>query len=132
VERHGLKLRFKIPPQSDPLGRLFMRIEAAKARLRIREYSFSQTTLEQVFNFFAAQQEEEKGVARGMEMAGAGAGGGSGGGGGAAAAAVAGSSAVTVVPEGAALGRASEARSQSVPSPGMPVVVVVASARGEA
>ncbi len=41
----------------------------AGARLEIQEYAVSQTTLEQVFNGFAAQQEEEQGPIRGMEQA---------------------------------------------------------------
>jgi hypothetical protein len=66
AERHGSQLRFKIPPQGVPIGELFSRVEAARAPLNIRTYSLSQTSLEAVFNSFAAQQEEETGVARGM------------------------------------------------------------------
>lgn len=41
-------------------------IESEKTRLSIQEYSLSQTSLEQIFNHFAAQQDEEKGQIRGM------------------------------------------------------------------
>ena len=76
VERHGSKLRFQLPPQTEPLGRLFRRVESRKDEMGVSEYSLSQTTLEQVFNQFASQQEEEKGVARGMEAGAAAAGAG--------------------------------------------------------
>lgn len=69
VERHGAKLRFQLPPQEGTtLGQLFGAMETAKQRLPIKEYSLSQTSLEQVFNMFASQQEEERGAARGMEF----------------------------------------------------------------
>ncbi|CAK4432530.1 unnamed protein product, partial [Aphanomyces euteiches] len=41
----------------------------SRARLRLEEYTVSQTTLEQIFNNFASQQTQEKGVARGMQVA---------------------------------------------------------------
>ena len=41
---------------------MFAAVEAKKVDLRIQEYSIAQTSLEQIFNQFAAQQEEEKGV----------------------------------------------------------------------
>jgi len=49
-----------------PLSSLFGLIEAHKAALSILDYSISQTSLEQIFNQFAAQQEEEKGAAAGI------------------------------------------------------------------
>ena len=39
---------------------MFGLIEGSKTQLRIQEYSIAQTSLEQIFNQFAAQQEEEK------------------------------------------------------------------------
>ena len=36
------------------------------AELDVKEYSLSQISLEQIFNGFAAQQEEEQGVAAGI------------------------------------------------------------------
>ncbi|GMF33894.1 unnamed protein product [Phytophthora fragariaefolia] len=39
------------------LANVFEAVEGAKARLGIREYSVSQTTLEQIFNAFASQQD---------------------------------------------------------------------------
>ena len=48
------------------LSSLFGLIEGNKEALGIREYSISQTSLEQIFNQFAAQQEEETGAAAGI------------------------------------------------------------------
>jgi len=54
TERQGTLLRFRIPPQPASLGVLFGRLETARTRLGIASYSLSQTTLEQLFNSFAA------------------------------------------------------------------------------
>ena len=48
------------------LADVFEQIESAKGELNIQEYSVTQTSLEQIFNQFAAQQEEETGGAVGM------------------------------------------------------------------
>lgn len=72
VERHGEFFRYKLPDTLGtgmPLSAVFGCIESQKQRLRIQEYSLSQTTLEQIFNTFAAQQEEETGSVRGMASA---------------------------------------------------------------
>jgi ABC-type multidrug transport system ATPase subunit len=75
VERHGEFFRYSIASGASsrkdrlPLSRIFRALEAAKERLRISTYSLSQTTLEAVFNSFAAQQEEELGAVRGMTRA---------------------------------------------------------------
>ena len=81
LEQHEQTFRFNIPSEHLTLSQIFERIEAARttearagqppgpARLEIQEYAVSQTTLEQVFNGFAAQQEEEQGAIRGMEAA---------------------------------------------------------------
>jgi ATP-binding cassette subfamily A (ABC1) protein 3 len=78
LEQHEQNFRFNIPSEHLTLAEIFSRIEAARARagqagaegrLEIQEYAVSQTTLEQVFNGFAAQQEEEQGPIRGMEQA---------------------------------------------------------------
>ncbi len=45
---------------------MFAVVEGVKSQLHIAEYSLSQTSLEQIFNNFAAQQTMEVGVARGM------------------------------------------------------------------
>lgn len=67
VERHGLHARFKLPPvDSMPLSRMFSVFEEQKPILRILEYALSQTSLEQIFNSFAALQEEETGKVRGV------------------------------------------------------------------
>jgi ATP-binding cassette, subfamily A (ABC1), member 3 len=46
---------------------MFGVVEVNKASLNIQEYSIAQTSLEQIFNQFAAQQEEEKGPAVGLQ-----------------------------------------------------------------
>eukprot|EP01138_Halocafeteria_seosinensis_P011391 gb/GECG01011634.1/.p1 GENE.gb/GECG01011634.1/~~gb/GECG01011634.1/.p1 ORF type:complete len:2040 (+),score=216.84 gb/GECG01011634.1/:1-6120(+) len=66
VERHGDLLRYKLPELSVPLSKIFGMIEAKKSKLNVATYSLSQTTLEQIFNIFASQQEEETGAVRGM------------------------------------------------------------------
>ena len=70
-ERQTSKVRVEVPSRlasggTRKLSEMFGAIESQKDRLRISEYSVSQTSLEQIFNFFAAQQEEEKGVAQGL------------------------------------------------------------------
>ena len=78
LEQHEQNFRFNIPSEHLSLAEIFSRIETARAgagqagagaRLEIQEDAVSQTTLEQVFNGFAAQQEEEQGPIRGMEQA---------------------------------------------------------------
>jgi hypothetical protein len=49
-----------------PLSTLFGLIERNKEELGIMDYSISQTSLEQIFNQFAAQQEEETGAVAGI------------------------------------------------------------------
>ncbi|GMF55770.1 unnamed protein product [Phytophthora fragariaefolia] len=71
MERQNDFCRFKVRGSNKDikLSKMFALIENVKADLHIREYSVSQTTLEQIFNSFASQQEEEKGVARGVFQA---------------------------------------------------------------
>uniref|UniRef100_H3GAA5 ATPase AAA-type core domain-containing protein n=1 Tax=Phytophthora ramorum TaxID=164328 RepID=H3GAA5_PHYRM len=71
MERQNDFARFKIRGSNNEikLSKMFALIENVKADMHIREYSVSQTTLEQIFNSFASQQEEEKGVARGVFQA---------------------------------------------------------------
>lgn len=67
LERHGQYVRLQLPERKDqPLGQVFGVLESLKHTLRIMEYSVSQTSLEQVFNYFAAQQEEEQGQVAGL------------------------------------------------------------------
>eukprot|EP00903_Cladosiphon_okamuranus_P008962 g8576.t1 len=65
-EKQNAKMRFEFPPQKKrTLAEMFGFIENKREDLCIGEYSLSQTSLEQVFNGFAAQQEEELGHAAG-------------------------------------------------------------------
>jgi ATP-binding cassette subfamily A (ABC1) protein 1 len=68
IERQNDFCRFKLRGSNDQLklSKVFALVEDVKSQLNIREYSVSQTTLEQIFNQFASQQAEEQGVARGM------------------------------------------------------------------
>ncbi|KAE8985099.1 ATP-binding cassette sub-family A member 2 [Phytophthora rubi] len=65
LERQSDFCRFKVRGDVK-LSRMFALVEDIKSTMHIREYSVSQTTLEQIFNSFASQQEEEQGVARGV------------------------------------------------------------------
>ena len=63
-ERQPNKIRIEIGnknPDGTPrmLSAVFDAIEKKKGELSIHEYSISQTSLEQIFNYFASQQEEE-------------------------------------------------------------------------
>ncbi|KAE8879299.1 ABC transporter A family member 1 [Phytophthora fragariae] len=66
LERQNDMCRYKLTGQVPRLASVFRRVEGSKQQLGIREYAVSQTTLEQIFNNFAGQQSEEKGVARGI------------------------------------------------------------------
>ncbi|KAG7399525.1 hypothetical protein PHYBOEH_008650 [Phytophthora boehmeriae] len=66
LERQNDLCRYKLTGQVPRLANVFRRVEGRKQQLGIREYAVSQTTLEQIFNNFAGQQSEEKGVARGI------------------------------------------------------------------
>lgn len=49
--------RFRIPTKEMSLANVFRQFEEAKTRLNIEDYSVGQTTLEQIFNQFAASQD---------------------------------------------------------------------------
>ncbi|XP_064604121.1 cholesterol transporter ABCA5-like [Liolophura sinensis] len=60
VEKFGERAQFKIPNANIvSLGQTFSALEEAKVLYNVAEYSFSQSTLEQVFLMFAKQQLEE-------------------------------------------------------------------------
>jgi ATP-binding cassette subfamily A (ABC1) protein 3 len=66
LERHGSRMRFAIPAQAISLSELFRKVEECRSTFSVAGYSLGQTSLEQIFNFFASQQEEETGRARGF------------------------------------------------------------------
>ncbi|CAM9541397.1 unnamed protein product [Ascophyllum nodosum] len=69
-EKQNAKMRFEFPHQEgQTLAQMFGFIESQRKSLFIGEYALSQTSLEQVFNGFAAQQEEERGTAVGLTHA---------------------------------------------------------------
>ena len=64
IEHYLTFYKFKLEKEgTGSLGLLFGRIEEAKGRLGISEYSLSQTTLEQIFNMFATQTYETERLA---------------------------------------------------------------------
>ncbi|ETL98845.1 hypothetical protein L917_04165 [Phytophthora nicotianae] len=71
MERQNDFCRFKLRGSNDELrlSKVFALVEEIKEKMHIREYSVSQTSLEQIFNYFASQQAEEQGVARGFQEA---------------------------------------------------------------
>jgi ATP-binding cassette subfamily A (ABC1) protein 3 len=67
-ERQPTKLRIEVPSELPTGGKrllssMFKALEGSKTQLHIKDYSMAQTSLEQIFNFFAQQQEEEQGSA---------------------------------------------------------------------
>ena len=68
AERQGSTLRFKLGAGAEALGKLFGKLEHARTHLGVASYTLGQTTLEAVFNSFAGQQQEERGVARGLTV----------------------------------------------------------------
>ncbi|OWZ10265.1 ABCA1 lipid exporter, partial [Phytophthora megakarya] len=68
MERQNDFARLKVRSRNNEvkLSKMFALVEDVKTKMHIREYSVSQTTLEQIFNSFASQQEEEKGAVRGV------------------------------------------------------------------
>lgn len=67
LERHQDQIRIQVLSDRLALAQVFETLEQDKDRLCIKEYSVSQTTLEQIFNSFASQQDEEQGKVRGLE-----------------------------------------------------------------
>ncbi len=66
-ERQGLRLRFDIPHMPGlSLAKLFSVLEEMKGELGTDEYMLGQTTLENIFNAFASNQQEETAPAPGM------------------------------------------------------------------
>jgi len=67
VERHDRNLRFQLGSSGGvELADVFSFVEEQQATLGIDDYAISQTSLEQIFNGFAGQQEEETNAVRGM------------------------------------------------------------------
>eukprot|EP00434_Breviolum_minutum_P010201 symbB.v1.2.009002.t1/scaffold565.1/size187815/15 len=62
---HEHNFRFRLP-QSCPLGEVFRVLEESRDELHLDEYGVSQASLEQIFNDFAALQEEETGPVQGL------------------------------------------------------------------
>lgn len=65
LERHEHNFRFRLP-QRCPLGEVFRVLEESRNELHLDEYGVCQASLEQIFNDFAALQEEETGPVQGL------------------------------------------------------------------
>jgi ATP-binding cassette, subfamily A (ABC1), member 3 len=59
-ERQDTKARYEVGSKGLHIGNIFSAIEENKERLMVAEYGVSQTSLEQVFNMFAADAEKQK------------------------------------------------------------------------
>jgi len=69
LERHEHNFRFRLPAQSS-LGEVFRLLEESRRELSLEDYGVSQTSLEQIFNDFAAMQQEERGPVQGLFVEG--------------------------------------------------------------
>eukprot|EP00439_Symbiodinium_sp_Y106_P026016 s2990_g3.t1 len=69
LERHEHNFRFRLPAQSS-LGEVFRLLEESRKELSLEDYGVSQTSLEQIFNDFAAMQQEERGPVQGLFVEG--------------------------------------------------------------
>jgi len=69
VEIHGERLKYKIG-RSISIGVVFEEIERNKQVLKIEEYSCAEFSLEQIFIYFAKQQEEEQAAVEGVAGSG--------------------------------------------------------------
>jgi len=65
LERHDVNMRYRLSSET-PLSAVFRILEAAKENIAMQEYGVCQTSLEQIFNSFAAMQSEETGAVRGV------------------------------------------------------------------
>jgi hypothetical protein len=54
------RLRFEVPSQEVSIAFLFRLMESNQAALKLEDYSISQTSLEQVFNGHAAEEDQRK------------------------------------------------------------------------
>ena len=68
LERHGNNITLRVNTKGMKLSEVFSFMEDVKRRCSIEEYSIAQMTLEQIFNFFASQQEEETREIQGMKV----------------------------------------------------------------
>lgn len=59
-ERQDTKVRYEIGSEGVRISQIFANIESHKEELMLADYGVSQTSLEQVFNMFAAKAEEQK------------------------------------------------------------------------
>jgi ATP-binding cassette subfamily A (ABC1) protein 3 len=71
LERHDRSFRYRLQMQNTTVGSVFERMEGEVVQsLAVEEYGLSQSSLEQIFNQFAAMQSEETAQVRGMDVFG--------------------------------------------------------------
>ena len=70
VERQGITLKVGIPRLELSLAHMFELLEGTRRERGVASYILGQTSLEQVFNTFASQQDEEIYAARGVAASG--------------------------------------------------------------
>ena len=68
LERHGLLVTLRVDTKGMKLSEVFSFMEVVKRNCSVEEYSIAQMTLEQIFNFFASQQEEETQHIQGVQI----------------------------------------------------------------
>lgn len=64
IEHYGTSWKFKVSREDYSIGFLFGLMEDIQVQFDISEYSIAQTTLEQIFNNFAAEADKDKGTNR--------------------------------------------------------------------
>jgi hypothetical protein len=57
---HDNRLRLEVPSQEVTIASLFRLMESNQVALKLEDYSISQTSLEQVFNVHAAEDDQRK------------------------------------------------------------------------
>ena len=57
IENQGNSFTFHVDNSDMPLSQTFAIMEGTRDSLNVKEYSISQTTLEQIFNRFASKQQ---------------------------------------------------------------------------
>ena len=66
-ETHRNLFEFLLPYRDTKLSQVFGEVERARAALNVRDYSVSQSTLDQVFVNFAKRQDEEERGGKGRD-----------------------------------------------------------------
>jgi hypothetical protein len=60
LEHYNTYFKFRVPRSEKSIGYVFGLIEQSKIPAHVVEYSISQTTIEQIFQYFANLEQEDK------------------------------------------------------------------------